>query len=351
MSQATISAPPPAPAVDERVKPHSLLHKLLARPELGSLVGAIVIYVFFFVVAEPFRSAAALSTILYVSSTYGIMAVGVALLMIGGEFDLSAGVAVTTAALASSLFAFQFSLNVWVGILFGLAMALAIGFVNGYLVIRTGIPSFLITLGTFLMLQGLNLAITKLLTGQVASQSIQDMDGYNLATKIFASEFNIAGVSVRITVVYWLIFVAIATWILLRTKVGNWIYAVGGDAESARAVGVPVAKTKIGLFMGVGFLAWFSGMHLLFRFDTVQSGEGVGNEFIYIIAAVIGGCLLTGGYGTAVGAAIGAFIYGMTNQGIVYAGWNPDWVKFFLGVMLLLATVTNLWVRNQASRR
>jgi simple sugar transport system permease protein len=349
MSQATISAPPPA--VDERVKPHSLLHKLLARPELGSLVGAIVIYVSFFVVAEPFRSAAALSTILSVSSTYGIMAVGVALLMIGGEFDLSAGVAVTTAALASSLFAFQFSLNVWVGILFGLAMALAIGFVNGYLVIRTGIPSFLITLGTFLMLQGLNLAITKLLTGQVASQSIQDMDGYNLATKIFASEFNIAGVSVRITVVYWLIFVAIATWILLRTKVGNWSYAVGGDAESARAVGVPVAKTKIGLFMGVGFLAWFSGMHLLFRFDTVQSGEGVGNEFIYIIAAVIGGCLLTGGYGTAVGAAIGAFIYGMTNQGIVYAGWNPDWVKFFLGVMLLLATVTNLWVRNQASRR
>ena len=351
MSQATISAPPPAPAVDERVKPHSLLHKLLARPELGSLVGAIVIYLFFFVVAEPFRSAAALSTILYVSSTYGIMAVGVALLMIGGEFDLSAGVAVTTAALASSLFAFQFSLNVWVGILFGLAMALAIGFANGYLVMRTGIPSFLITLGTFLMLQGLNLAITKLMTGQVASQSIQDMDGYALAQKVFASEFNIGGVSVRITVVYWMVFVAIATWILLRTKVGNWIYAVGGDAESARAVGVPVAKTKIGLFMGVGFLAWFSGMHLLFRFDTVQSGEGVGNEFIYIIAAVIGGCLLTGGYGTAVGAAIGAFIYGMTNQGIVYAGWNPDWVKFFLGVMLLLATVTNLWVRNQASRR
>jgi simple sugar transport system permease protein len=349
MSQATVSAP--TPAVDERVKKTSTLQKLLQRPELGSLVGAIVIYIFFFAVAEPFRSAAALSTVLYVSSTYGIMAVGVALLMIGGEFDLSAGVAVTTAALASSLFAFEFSLNIWVGILFGLLMALTIGFVNGYLVMRTGIPSFLITLGTFLMLQGLNLAVTKLMTGQVASQSIQDMDGFVVAQKVFASEFNIAGVSVRITVIYWLLFVAIATWMLLRTKVGNWIYAVGGDAESARAVGVPVAHTKIGLFMGVGFLAWFSGMHLLFRFDTVQSGEGVGNEFIFIIAAVIGGCLLTGGYGTAIGAAIGAFIYGMTNQGIVYAGWNPDWVRFFLGVMLLLATLTNLWVRNQASRR
>ena len=260
-------------------------------------------------------------------------------------------VAVTASALTASMFSFQLSMNVWTGVAVALVVSLGIGALNGYMLVRTGLPSFLITLATFLMLQGLNLAITKLLTGQVASQSIQDMDGYNLATKIFASEFNIAGVSVRITVVYWLIFVAIATWILLRTKVGNWIYAVGGDAESARAVGVPVAKTKIGLFMGVGFLAWFSGMHLLFRFDTVQSGEGVGNEFIYIIAAVIGGCLLTGGYGTAVGAAIGAFIYGMTNQGIVYAGWNPDWVKFFLGVMLLLATVTNLWVRNQASRR
>jgi simple sugar transport system permease protein len=302
-------------------------------------------------VAEQFLTAEGLGTWLNSASRFGIMAVAVALLMIGGEFDLSAGVAITTSALTASLFAFQFSANVWVGILVALAMSLAIGFLNGWLVMKTGIPSFLITLGSFLMLQGLNLAVTKLLTGQVASSNISDMDGFALAQAVFASEFTAAGITIRVTVIYWLLFVALATWMLLRTKVGNWIYAVGGDAESARAVGVPVGATKIGLFMGVGFLAWFSGMHLLFRFNTVQSGEGVGNEFIFIIAAVIGGCLLTGGYGTAVGAAIGALIYGMTNQGIVYAGWNPDWVKFFLGVMLLLATVTNLWVRNRASRR
>ncbi len=349
MTQAPAKTPT-APA-DERVQRASTLQRMLSRPELGSLVGAIAIYIFFFLAADSFRSTAALSTILYVTSTIGIMAVGVALLMIGGEFDLSAGVAVTTSALTASLFAFQFSANVWVGILVALAMSLAIGFLNGWLVMKTGIPSFLITLGSFLMLQGLNLAVTKLLTGQVASSNISDMDGFALAQAVFASEFTAAGITIRVTVIYWLLFVALATWMLLRTKVGNWIYAVGGDAESARAVGVPVGATKIGLFMGVGFLAWFSGMHLLFRFNTVQSGEGVGNEFIFIIAAVIGGCLLTGGYGTAVGAAIGALIYGMTNQGIVYAGWNPDWVKFFLGVMLLLATVTNLWVRNRASRR
>jgi simple sugar transport system permease protein len=348
MSQTSVATP--TPPVDERVKRVSPLHRLLARPEIGSLVGAIVIYVFFFVNADTFRSTAALSTILYVSSTIGIMAVGVALLMIGGEFDLSAGVAVTTSALTAGLLSFQYSTNVWVGVLLALVVSLIVGFFNGYLVMRTGIPSFLVTLGSFLMLQGANLAVTKLITGQVASQNISDMDGFGLAQNIFASEFTIGGVSVWITVVWWFLFVALATWTLLRTKVGNWIYAVGGDAESARAVGVPVARTKIGLFMTVGFLGWFSGMHLLFRFNSVQSGQGVGNEFIYIIAAVIGGCLLTGGYGTAIGAAIGAFIYGMTSQGIVYADWNPDWVKFFLGIMLLLATVSNLWVRNRAAR-
>ena len=341
----------PTPTADERVSASSLAERLFARPELGSLVGAIAIYIFFFIVAPPFRSAASFSTVLYISATIGIMAVGVALLMIGGEFDLSAGVAVTTSALTASLFSYQLSTNVWVGIAVALVVSLAIGFFNGYMVMRTKIPSFLITLGSFLMLQGLNLAVTKLLTGQVASQNISDMDGFGLAEKIFASEFNIGSATIRIPVLYWILFVAIATWILLRTKVGNWIYAVGGDAESARAVGVPVVRTKVGLFMGVGFLAWFSGMHVLFAFNTVQSGQGVGNEFIYIIAAVIGGCLLTGGYGTAIGAAIGAFIYGMTNQGIVYAGWNPDWVKFFLGAMLLGATLLNMWVRARSERR
>jgi simple sugar transport system permease protein len=156
---------------------------------------------------------------------------------------------------------------------------------------------------------------------------------------------------VRITVFWWLLFTAVATYVLFKTRIGNWIFAVGGDQESARAVGVPVTAVKIGLFMFVGFAAWFAGMHLLFAFNTVQSGQGVGNEFIYIIAAVIGGCLLTGGYGTAIGAAIGAFIFGMVQQGIVYAGWNPDWFKFFMGVMLLFAVIANNAFRNYAAKR
>ncbi|MDK8791709.1 ABC transporter permease [Corynebacterium sp. MSK039] len=313
----------------------------LKRPELTSLVGAILIFALFMILAPAFRSADAFATVLYSSSTLGIIALGVGLLMIGDEFDLSSGVAVTTAALAATMLNYNLWLNSWTGVFLSLIISLSIGAINGYLVTKTGIHSFLITLAMFLMLQGINLAVTKLVTGQVATPTISDMEGYNSAKAFFASSFEVFGVDVQITVIWWLLFVALASWLLFKTRFGNWIFAVGGDADAARAVGVPVRRVKITLFMFVAFSAWFVGMHNLFAFDSIQAGQGVGNEFLYIIAAVIGGCSLTGGRGTAIGTAIGALIFGMTNQGIVYAGWNPDWFKFFLGAMLLLAVLTN----------
>lgn len=336
---------------DERVKEQNKLQRLIIRPEMGAAVGAIAIFILFLIVAPPFRSPESMATVLYASSTIGIMAVGVGLLMIGGEFDLSAGVAVTTSSLAASMLAYNLHLNLWVGAALALVLSLAVGFFNGFLVMRTKIPSFLITLGTFFMLAGINLAVTKLLSGQVATPSVSDMQGFDSGRTVFASVIKVGPIDVRITVLWWILFALIATYVLFKTRIGNWIFAVGGNQDSARAVGVPVTKVKIGLFMVVGFCAWFVGMHLLFSFNTIQSGQGVGNEFFYIIAAVIGGCLLTGGYGTAIGTLIGALIFGMTNQGIVYAGWNPDWFKFFLGAMLLFAVVANNVVRNYAAKR
>lgn len=336
---------------DERVKERNRLQRILIRPEMGAGIGAIGIFIAFLVVAAPFREASSLATVLYASSTIGIMACGVALLMIGGEFDLSAGVAVTFSSLAASMLAYNLHLNLWVGAALALVLSLVVGFFNGFLVMKTKIPSFLITLSTFFMLAGINLAVTKLVAGQVATQSVSDMAGWDSAQKVFSSSFTVFGVGIRVTVLWWLVFTLVATWVLFKTRIGNWIFAVGGDAESARAIGIPVTKVKIGLFMFVGFCAWFVGMHLLFAFNTVQSGQGIGNEFFYIIAAVIGGCLLTGGYGTAIGAAIGAFIFGMTNQGIVYAGWDPDWFKFFLGGMLLFAVIANNAFRNYAAKK
>ena len=343
------STAPPAQA-PQRVQ-RSLFARVLARPEVGALAAAIFIFIFFYAVAPTFRTFAAASTYLYASATIGIVAVGVALLMIGGEFDLSSGVQVTTAALCTGMLCYQLSLNVWVGVLVSLALALLIGFVNGWLVVRTGIPSFLVTLSTFFILQGLNLGITKLVTGAVASPDVSQLDGFASARAIFAGDLNLGVMTLKITVLWWIAFVAVGTWVLLRTRVGNWIFASGGNQASARAVGVPVRKVKIGLFMAVSFLGWFLGMHLLMNFSTVQAGIGVGNEFIYIIAAVVGGALLTGGYGSAVGSALGALIFGMVTQGIVFAGWDPNWFKTFLGVMLLGAVLVNLYIKNYAEQR
>jgi simple sugar transport system permease protein len=345
------SPAPPAAQKDGRTSERPLAIRLLARPEVGVFLGAVAVYVFFFAAAPAVRDGSSMATVLYQSSTIGIMALPVALLMIGGEFDLSAGVAVITSALTAAMLSYQLSMNVWVGVIVALLVSLAVGFFNGWMVVKTGLPSFLITLGSFLILQGVNLAVTKLFTGNVATDDISDMDGFGQAKKIFATSFDIGGVQVKITVFWWLFFAAIATWVLLRTKYGNWIFAVGGNKESARAVGVPVTFTKISLFMLVGFGAWFVGMHQLFTFNTVQSGEGVGQELIYISAAVIGGCLLTGGAGSAIGPVFGAFMFGMVQQGIVYAGWNPDWFKAFLGVMLLGAVLINLWIQRTATRR
>lgn len=330
----------------------SPLARRLATPEAGALAGAVLVYLFFFAVAPPFRDLGSLASVLYVSSIYGIPALAVALLMIGGEFDLSAGVAVVSSALLASMISYQLTANVWVGVGLSLVAALGVGALNGLLVIRTGIPSFLVTLGSFFMLGGLNLAVTRLVTGSVATHDIADMDGFEQARALFASSLQVAGVSVRVTVLWWLGFAVLAAWVLRRTPYGNWIFAVGGAPQSARAVGVPVRRVKVALFMAVGFAAWFVGMHELFAFDTVQSGEGVGKEFYYIIAAVVGGCLLTGGQGSALGAVLGALIFGMTTQGIIYAGWNPDWFKFFVGALLLGVILLNAGVRRwQAAQR
>ncbi|MFJ2241639.1 ABC transporter permease [Streptomyces sp. NPDC087859] len=352
-AEPAVNTPPvPGPKeTDGRTVQRTLTLRALARPDVGVFLGAAAVYVFFLISAPPVRDGGAMANILYQSSTIGIMALPVALLMIGGEFDLSAGVAVITSALTASMLSYQLTMNVWVGVIAALVVSLGIGFLNGWLVVRTGLPSFLVTLGSFLILQGVNLAVTKLVTGNVATDDISSMDGFDQARKVFASSFDIGGVQVKITVLWWLLFAAIATWVLLRTKYGNWTFAVGGNKDSSRAVGVPVTFTKISLFMLVGFGAWFIGMHQLFSFNTVQSGEGVGQELIYISAAVIGGCLLTGGAGSAIGPVFGAFMFGMVQQGIVYAGWNPDWFKAFLGVMLLGAVLINQWVQRTATRR
>ncbi len=293
------------------------------------------------------------------------MAVAVALLMIGGEFDLSAGAMTGTTGLTTGILVTQYGVNIWLAILAALALAVILGIVNGVLVMRTGLPSFIVTLGTFFVLQGVNLAVTKILIGKVSVTGFESAPGYQAGQQLFGSfvkvplrwlpwlnaedsATNKAILTVYAATFWWVGVTLIATWVLLRTRAGNWIFAVGGAQTSARQVGVPVFTTKVGLFVTTAVAGWLVGMLNLFKTTTVQSTTGVGQEFVYIICAVVGGCLLTGGYGSAVGAALGALIYGMVGQGIVYEHWDSDWLYAFLGVMLLGAVLVNNWVKSRA---
>ena len=312
-----------------------------------------MIFVFFAVQSPVFRSVRGVANWLDPASTLGIMAVAVALLMIGGHFDLSAGVMTGTTALTVGIVSTEFGLNIWLAIGIALALALTIGFLNGWLVTRTGLPSFIITLGTFLMLQGLNLGLTKYFTGTVTASGIGSAPGYDSAKAVFASTVTFVGSPFRIAILWWVLFTVLATWVLLKTRFGNWVFATGGDEVAARNVGVPARRTTITLFMTTATAAWFVGTTLAVRLTSVQANTGTGQELIYIVAAVIGGCLLTGGFGSAIGASLGALIFGMAQLGIVYLGWNSDWFYFFLGAMLLLAVLATRLVRRyaEAARR
>ncbi|BCJ35486.1 sugar ABC transporter permease [Actinocatenispora thailandica] len=338
-------------AVDERLATTSPLRRLLVRPELGALIGAVVVFVFFAILSPTFRSPAGIANWLDPASTLGIMAVAVALLMIGGEFDLSAGVLTGSTGLAVTIIATRFGLDVWLAVAISLVLALIVGLFNGLLVVRTGLPSFIVTLGSYLVLQGLNLGVTKVLTGNVLVGGLVGRPGFSSAHLVFSSSVVLGGTYFKVSIVWWLVLTALATVVLLRTRFGNWVFAVGGDQVAARNVGVPAARTKVLLFLTTATAAWLVGTITALRNTSAQADAGVGDELTFIVAAVIGGCLLTGGYGSAIGATFGALIFGMTSVGIVYAGWDADWYKLFLGAMLLLAVFANRLVRRYAERR
>jgi simple sugar transport system permease protein len=343
-----------APAVSASVRPSTerapLVRRVIVRPEIGAALGAAAVFVFFSVVTDQFLSPLGISTWLDDASSIGIMAIAVALLMIGGEFDLSAGVMTGSTALVTALLAVHAGWNVWLALLVSLLFALGVGALNGWLVMRTGLPSFIVTLGTFLALQGLNLGVTRLVTGTVQVAGIHNANGYSSAGAVFASTTGIGDARIQASTLWWIALTAIAVSVLTRSRFGNWVFALGGSSVGARAVGVPVVRTKVMLFMTTSAAGWMVGTCDILRFDSVQASKGIGSEFQFIVAAVVGGCLLSGGFGSMVGAALGALTFGMAQQGIVFARWNSDWFMLFLGILLLPAVLVNTQFSRRAQR-
>jgi simple sugar transport system permease protein len=365
-------APPPQPAADERVRTLSTFHRVMGRPESASIAGAILVFVVFALTAGDSGMFALDGVINWsvVSAYLGIVATGACLLMIAGEFDLSLGSMIGFTGMMAAIPPLFFGWPVWLSMLLALACALFIGWVNGTLVVKTGLPSFIVTLGFLFILRGLTLALSIIFANRTIVSGIGDLAAQDpvvrfLFSGTFANElFTWAGKHGWIAtlddgrplvrgmpkVILWWAFIAIAaSYRLTHTRFGNWIFAVGGDANAAKNVGVPVRRVKVSLFMFTALCAWLFAMLQVCDVGSAAADRGLQKEFEAIIAAVIGGTLLTGGYGSVVGATFGALIFGVVQIGITYTNVNSDWFRVFLGGMLLVAVLFNNQVRKRVT--
>jgi len=362
-------------AGDERVRDVGIVRKFLARPEFGAIAGTLLVVAIFMVAAGDSGMFSAEGTVNWgtVAAFLGIISVGAALLMIAGEFDLSVGSMIGFAGMMVAIPILEWGWAPSAAVVFAFACAMTLGWLNGWLVIKTGLPSFIVTLAFFFILRGLSLAVAVLLTGKTILSSSGDVvlreamladpvvaalfHGHVLtglfdtlaAAGMMAARDNGTALAIGVpkVVVWWLCLTAVGAFVLARTQVGNWIFSVGGDAVAAKNVGIPVAKVKIGLFMTTAFCATLFAVLQVADAGSAAADRGLQKEFEAIIAAVIGGCLLTGGYGSVIGAAFGALIFGMVQIGIGYTSIDNNWYRVFLGVMLLIAVLFNNYIRRR----
>ena len=356
---------------DERLKSESGLASLMKRPELGAIAGVLLVTVFFLFTADSAMfTLAGFMNFMTPAAQLGILAVGAALLMIGGEFDLSLGSMIAFIGLFFGTCVVNLGLPLIVAIPITLLFAAFVGTVNGQIVIRTGLPSFIVTLAFLFIYRGLSLVGLKAATdGSTQLRGVRPAIENDFLTPIFSGDAfpglfayfaelglidtfsngtpKVKGIPVEIL---WFIVIAlIATYVLLRTPVGNWIFAAGGDANAASNSGVPVRKVKIGLFVVTASCAALVAIITVLDSGSTDARRGFQKEFEAIIAAVIGGCLLTGGYGSAIGAFFGAIIFGMVLIGLSYTQIDQDWYLVFLGGMLLIAVLFNNMIRKRVT--
>jgi simple sugar transport system permease protein len=319
---------------------------VLSRPELGAVAGAAVVFAFFALVAgdEGFLTREGAINYLEVAAQVGILASTVSLLMIAGEFDLSVGSMIGASGVLLALAVTELGWPLWLALAFTFAAACCVGLVNGLVVVRTGVPAFIVTLAALFILRGATIGVTGAITDSTQVVGVTDALADDPLLPLFAGELG----GVPVSVFWWLGLTAAGTWLLAQTRFGNWTFAAGGDAPAARSAGVPVRGVKVTLFCATAASAALVGVLVVLGTGSADVLGGELKEFEAITAAVIGGTLLTGGYGSVVGGAFGALIFGMVSQGIFFTGVAADWFQSVLGAMLLGAVLVNQFARRRA---
>jgi simple sugar transport system permease protein len=322
------------------------LAAVVSRPELGAVAGAIAIFAFFAVIAgdDGFLTKQGAINYLEVAAQVGILAVAVTLLMIAGEFDLSVGSMIGAAGVLLALPVTELGWPLWLALIFTFAAAAGIGLINGMIVVRTGVPAFIVTLAALFILRGVTIGVTGLVTDSTQVVGVTEALGDDPLLPLFSGKVG----ELPVSILWWLGLTVFGAWLLSQTRFGNWTFAAGGDAAAARSAGVPVQRVKVALFCATAVSAALVGVLVVLSTGSADVLGGDLKEFEAITAAVIGGTLLTGGYGSVVGGAFGALIFGMVSQGIFFTGVAADWFQSVLGAMLLGAVLVNQFARKRA---
>ena len=315
---------------------------LLRRPETGSLIGLIAVFVFFAIFGGAnFLTAGGAASWLNVAAELGIVAIPIGVLMIAGHLDISIGSVIPASSMTIAIVSGHYEAPILVGIIAALGLGLAVGFINGLLVIRTAVPSLIVTLATLFAVAGLTLGLSVILAG---STSVAIRGGPTV--KFLLGQF--IGGKFQVTIFWWIAVVLVVGFLLHYSRYGNWIFALGGDKDGARNAGIPTRRLTILLFMGSGLCAAFVGMSQAILYNSAQVSAGMSFIFNSIIAVVVGGVLLTGGYGSVFGIILGTLTFGIVNQGIFYTGFDANWASLIIGVLLFAAVLMNNTFRNMA---
>lgn len=316
----------------------------MRRPETGSFLGLVVVFGFFaFFGGENFLSVSGAASWLNVAASLGIVAIPIGLLMIAGELDISIGALIPAGSMTVAIVSGHYHAPIVVGIIAALGIGLAVGFINGVLVVRTAVPSLIVTLGTLLAVVGLTLGLSVILTGTTSVALKAPFEAKWLLGHFIGGIF-------QVTIFWWIAAALGFGFILHYSPVGNWILAMGGDKVSARNAGIPTERLTIFLFVCSGVSASFVGMSQAILYNSAQVSAGQSYIFNSIVAVVVGGVLLTGGYGSVVGIVLGTLTYAIVNQGIYYTGFDANWASLIIGIMLLLAVLMNNTFRKMALR-
>lgn len=327
-----------ATAATEQVRGPSMLRRFVLRPEFGPFVLLMLELAVFWWINPNFLSPLNVSNTLAFTVELGLIALGMTLLMTAGEFDLSVGSVFGFSAVIMWTLYNSDTAPLEIAFLASLALAAFIGLVNGWFVTRLKIPSFLVTLGMLLVVRGSALYIT-----DGFPQRTWDASGQWLATVLVGS-FWIGDFRVYMSLFWFLGAALVLGYVLTQTRFGNWILGSGGNANSARARGVPVNRVKVSLFMLTAMLAALAGIISSIRTSAANPNSGTGYELEVIAMVVIGGTALTGGRGTIIGTVLGIFILRVMRNGIVLIGVPGLAYNIFVGAIILGMMALHSWL-------